>query len=362
MRVTEVAVGLVSVPLRHPFVTALRTVTHVTDAVVRLRSDDGLVGFGEAPPTPQITGETLASLRGAWEFLQPRVVGAEFDDPTALLDDIDAALVHNSSAKAALDMALHDLWGRSLRTPCWQAWGGTNPRLETDLTISIGTPAEMAANAAEAVERGFGILKVKVGTGDDVARLAAVRAAVGPDIVLRVDANQGWTAEEAITLIRAIEDAGLAPELVEQPVPGGDVAGLARVTAAVETPILADEAVFSAADAQRLIDLHAADMLNIKLMKAGGLLGGWRIARLAEQAEITCMVGSMLETKLAVNAAAQLAAAAPAVTLCDLDGPQLCAADPILGGAVFDGPHVLLPDAPGLGIDDIEGVEWEVLS
>ena len=362
MQIAEIAVGTVRVPLRHPFVTALRRVTHVEDLVVRLTTSDGVVGFGEAPPTPQITGETLASIRGAWEFLAPRLSGVAFDEPSTVVDELEAAMVHNTSAKAALDMALYDVWGKTLGQPVWRLLGGTVPRLQTDITISIGGREQMAHDSVEAVERGFRILKVKVGTGDDMARLRAVREAVGPNIVIRVDANQGWGADEAIAIIRTIEEAGIDVELVEQPVAGHDLAGLGRVTRAVDTPILADEAAFSVDDARRILDEGAADLVNIKLMKSGGITGARRIAALADKAGVACMIGSMLETKLAVNAASHVAVACPSVTMVDLDGPLLCASDPVIGGAIFDGPSITLDDSPGLGVTGIEGVEWTVLS
>lgn len=161
-------------------------------------------------------------------------------------------------------------------------------------------------------------------------------------------------------MLGLVADAGVRLELVEQPVPAGDLAGLAFVTAHSDVPVLADEAVFSVADAERVIADHAADLVNVKLMKAGGLAPARRILDLAASAGVGVMVGSMLESRVAVTAAAHLATAARG-PMPDLDGPVLCAGDPVVGGAEFDGPRITLAEAPGLGIGEVSGVEWSDL-
>ena len=174
----------------------------------------------------------------------------------------------------------------------------------------------MVEDSLDAVKQGFDILKVKVGKeGEkDVERIAAIRAAVGPDVQLRVDANQGWEAKEAVRIIRAMEDRGLCLDLVEQPVPAMDTDGLEHVTRNVETPILADEAVFSPRDAENIIRRRAADLINIKLMKTGGIWNALQICRMAEENGVECMLGCMLESRLSVAAAAHLAAGQKIVT------------------------------------------------
>ena len=192
----------------------------------------------------------------------------------------------------------------------------------------------------------------------DVERMAAIRAAVGPEVKLRVDANQGWTAEQSVAIIRAMEDKGLNIELVEQPVPAHDLAGLKAVTAAVDTPILADEAVFSCYDAANLIEQKAADLINIKLMKTGGIHNALKICRMAEEHGVECMIGCMLESRLSVAAAAHLAAGQSIVTRADLDGPSLCSVDPYTGGPVFDGPSITMTGDPGVGVDNVPCDNW----
>ena len=360
MKIKAVHLYVMRIPLRTPFKTALRTVEAMENLVVTLETDEGALGYGEAPPTAVITGDTIPSIAGAIrDFLAPKLIGLEVERLDALHAALDAAMVHNTSAKAAVEIALYDLWGKRWNAPLYQLLGGARRELETDLTISVNAPEEMARDAADAVKRGFRILKVKVGTDAALvlARLKAVREAAGPEAVLRVDANQGWTMREAVRLISAIEDAGLNPELVEQPVKADDIDGLRYVTSRVYTPILADESVFSPQDAANILSTRAADLVNIKLMKTGGLHGAMAIASIAEAFRAECMMGCMLEGNIAVTAAAHAAMARNVITRIDLDGPALCRENPVVGGASFTGSRIVLPDAPGLGIERVEGLE-----
>ena len=357
MKITDLRMGRISVPLRVPFKTALRRVDSVEDTVIELITDTGLSGFGEAPPTAVITGDTRGAIEGAIrEVLRPLLIGR---DPLAREENcalVQRALVHNGSAKAACDMALWDLHGKALGLPVYRMLGGNAKTIETDLTISVNPPEEMARDAKDAAARGYDTLKIKVGADPslDVARLSAVRAAVGPGIRLRIDANQAWKPRQAVRILNEMQAKGLDLELVEQPVPAGDLEGLAYVTANSDVPVLADESVFSPADALKILQLRAADLINIKLMKCGGLTNALRIASAAEIAGVECMLGCMLEAKISVNAAVHLACARPGIiTRIDLDGPALCREDPILGGAVFEGKQITVSDAPGLGIGGI---------
>lgn len=362
MIITGIRTGIVSIPLRKPFKTALRTLEHLRSTVVAVDTDTGAVGWGEAPPTGAITGDSLDGIRGAiCDFIAPKLIGRSVAELDPTLAALEASCVHNTSAKAAVDGAIHDLWGQLHGRPLYQLLGGCRSRIETDLTISVNPPAEMVADAREAVARGFRILKVKVGRDPklDLERIGAIRAAVGAAAVIRIDANQGWRVKEAITIMRAIETAGLDIELVEQPLPAADFDGMRRVREAIATPVLADESVFSASDAQRLLAMGAADYLNIKLMKTGGIRPALRVAALAETAGVECFMGCMMESKLSVTAAVHLAAAKGIITRYDLDSPSLCAADPVRGGVTIDGPWLSIPDRPGLGIDGVDGVAWD---
>jgi len=361
MRIIGIETALISVPLKRPFITALRRVDAVRDVLVRVRTED-MEGYGEAPPTAVITGDTLGSILCAiHDYIRPALLGMDLFDFPAVMEKLDAALVHNNSAKAAVDMALYDLMGKTQGQPLYRLLGNAHSQLETDLTLSLREPETMAEDARSAVAEGFASLKIKVGVDPamDLARVRAVRQAAGADVALRVDANQGWNADSAIAAIRAMEDEGLNLELVEQPVPSWDFEGMAQVTRAVDTPILADESVFSPRDAQRLLDMGGCDLVNIKLMKACGIHGAVQIADLARSHGVEVLMGCMLESKVAVSAAAHFAAGCDVVTRCDLDGPSLCAADPYVGGPVFDGPRILMTEAPGLGISALPELDWE---
>ncbi len=358
MKITAIEWGRVSIPLRTPFKTALRTVASVEDIIVKLIADTGDVGFGEAPPTGVITGDTAEAICGAIEHhIAPALLGQEIDDFEGITQRVQAALVHNTSAKAAVDMALWDLYGKKLNAPVFRLLGGGKTHIVTDITVSVNPPEVMARDAEIAIERGFDCIKVKVGVNPalDVERLAAIRAAVPADTVLRIDANQAWTPKEAVRILNGMQEKGLDIELVEQPVKAHDLEGLKYVTERSFVPVLADEAVFGPMDAMKILQTGAADLINIKLMKCGGLTNALKIATLAELYGAQCMIGCMLEGPVAVNAAAHLACAKGVITKVDLDGPMLCAANPVHGGSRFEGKDIFMTEEPGLGVSGVDG-------
>lgn len=362
MKITGFKIGLLSAKLRVPFRTALREVHSVEDVIVELHTSEGLIGRGEAPPTAAITGETIDSIVSALrDYICPKLVDRGIEDFAALLDVVQSAIVGNSSAKAAADIALWDIYAQSCRLPIYKLLGGGTPNLETDLTISVNSPEIMANDAVFGVKSGYNILKIKVGIDPelDFARLVAVRNSA-KNAKIRIDANQAWTPKQAVRLLNQMQDAGLDIELVEQPVMARDIEGLKFVTANSPVPVLADESVFTPLDAMRIMQEHAADMINIKLMKCGGLRNALRIASAAEVYGVECMMGCMLEAKVSVTAAAHLACARGIITRIDLDGPALCSEDPVMGGAVFDGCRISLADAPGLGITAVSDLRYYI--
>ena len=353
MKITEVRLGLISVPLRVPFKTALRSVSSVEDVIVEIHTDTGAVGYGEAPPTGVITGDTTGAIIGAIrDHIAKTIIGRDVDDFEDLMIALNACIQKNTSAKAAVDMALWDLYGQLYKIPVYKLMGGAKKSIVTDITISVNDPEEMVRDALNAIDRGYDCLKVKVGIDPelDVARLAAVREAVGKDVKLRIDANQAWNAKQAVRILDQMQEKGLDIEFVEQPVPAADLEGMRYVTRHASVPVLADESVFSPADALHIMQTGAADFVNIKLMKCGGITNALRIASAAEVYGVECMIGCMLEAKISVNAAVELACAKKIITKVDLDGPVLCSEDHILGGAVFDEKNITVSDAPGMGI------------
>lgn len=361
MKITKIRLGTISVPLRLPFKTALRTVKSVEDIIVEIHTDTGALGYGEAPPTGAVTGHTTGAIIGALkEHIIPSLLGRDIDAFEDLMQLVQTCVVGNSSAKAAADMALWDLYAQLYRLPVYKLLGGARKEIVTDITISVNEPEEMARDAANAVERGYDCLKVKVGANPelDVERLRAVRQAAGDDICLRIDANQAWQPRQAVRILNEMQEQGLRLELVEQPVKAYDLEGLKYVTDHSYVPVLADESVFSPRDAMKVLELRAADLINIKLMKCGGIYNALKIASAAEIYGVECMIGCMLEAKISVNAAAELACARKIFTRIDLDGPVLCSEDPILGGARFEEKRISVSDEAGMGIRGVEGLRY----
>ena len=361
MKITDVRLGILSVPLRVPFKTALRSVSSVEDVIVEIHTDTGHVGYGEAPPTGAITGDTTGAIIGALkDHLIKTIVGRDVDEFEDLIQAVNTCIVKNTSAKAAVDMALYDLYGQLYKLPVYKLFGGARKKIVTDITISVNDPEVMAEDTKNAVERGYDTLKVKVGVNPDLdlARLTAVRATAGPDKRIRIDANQAWSPKQAVRLLNQMQEKGLGIELVEQPVPAHDFEGLKFVTERSYVPVLADESVFSPEDAVKIMQMGAADLINIKLMKCGGLYNALKIATAAELYGVECMIGCMLEAKISVNAAVHLACARKIITKIDLDGPVLCSEDPIQGGSVFNEKEISVSEDPGLGIHGIEGLKY----
>lgn len=350
-----------SVPLRVPFKTALRTVNSVEDIIVQVITDEGVVGYGEAPPTGAITGDTTNAILGALEdHIKKTMIGREIEDLEGTLNALNACVHGNTSAKAAVDMAIYDLFGQKYNVPCYKMFGGARKQLSTDITISVNDPEIMAEDTINAINRGYDTLKIKVGINPDldVARLVAVRKAAGPDTVIRIDANQAWTPKQAVRILNGMQEKGINLELVEQPVKGYDLEGMQYVTRNSYVPVMADESVFSPMDAFKIIQMGAADMINIKLMKTGGIFNASKIVAAAEVYGMPCMMGCMLEAKVSVNAAVSFACGHSIIQKIDLDGPVLCTTDPVIGGATFNEKLITVSDGAGMGISNVEGVQW----
>ncbi len=353
MPITAVRTHRVSAPLHTPFVTALRRAEAVESLLIEVVDEEGRSGWGEAPEVWRVTGESRAGAEAACRGpLAEVIVGRNPDELTALASAVAAAVPRNFNAKAAVDVALHDLAARRLDVPLVRLLGGASLRVSTDVTLAAGGGDEIAAAAKDRVKDGFTVLKAKVGTdaATDVSRVRAIREAVGPGIEIRLDANQGWTPREAVRVIRSIEDAGLDVEFVEQPVAAADIAGLAWVSDRVDTPILADESVFGVRDLVEVIQRRAADLVNVKLAKCGGLGPARTLLELARNFGVGTMVGSMMESPVGVGAAASLVAAYGTTVTSDLDAAWWLARSPVEGGVTYDGASVVMPDSPGLGV------------
>jgi len=353
MTIADITTHRVRAPLHTPFVTALRRTTAVETLIVEIVDSDGRSGFGEAPQVWQVTGASLAGSEACvGEVLRPLLVGRDPGDLVALCRAVAGAVAGNEAAKAAVDVALHDLLARRLGVPLPHLLGGTALRVPTDVTLTAAEEIGAARAARDRVADGFTVLKVKVGAdpATDLRRIRDVRTAAGPDTRVRLDANQGWQPKEAVRIIRAAQDLGLDLELVEQPVHHRDLEGLRWVTSRVDVPILADESVYGVRDLVEVIRLRAADMVNVKLAKCGGLLPARTLLALAEAHGMGTIVGTMMETPVGVGAAASLAAAYGTTAVADLDAAWWLASSPVRGGLVYDGATVVLPESAGLGL------------
>ncbi|MFT8316786.1 MAG: dipeptide epimerase [Sporolactobacillus sp.] len=361
MKIVDVQTKRLSIPLNKPFKTALRTVLQAESIIVSIRCDDGTTGIGEAPPTPVITGDSLDSIDYViMQIIRPQIIGQTIEQKERINQLIDKAVVHNSSAKAAVDIALYDCLGKCAGMPLYQLLGGYSNRLETDFTVSVNSVDEMIQDAERMIGSGFDVLKIKVGNStveEDIDRVTGIRQAVGDHIKLRLDANQGWNVKEAISAIQRLEALNLGIELVEQPVSAWNFEGMKQVTENVQTPIMADESIFSPHDAAKLLAMHGCDIINIKLMKAGGITGAIKINAIAETYGVECMVGCMIESKISVTAACHFAAAFRNITRCDFDAPLMLASDPVEGGVRFQQNQIFLPQEPGLGIKKLNLAE-----
>jgi o-succinylbenzoate synthase len=365
MIITEFQLSRLQIPLITPFKTALRTVHSIDDIVVMIHCDTGHIGYGEAPPTAAITGETHGSIiESINKVIKPALIGKSLMLFNECIEIIQTALIGNSSAKAAVEMALYDLYAQFYQTPLYQYLGGGTPHLTTDMTISVNSVEKMVTDSLNAIQLGFTTLKIKVGNNRslDIQRVKAIHQAIQNKALLRLDVNQGWNLKEALYAIKYLEGEGIPLELVEQPLRADDLHGMKYLTQHVLSPIMADESAFSPKEVIEIIKSHSADIINIKLMKTGGLSNAIKIADIAALYHVECMIGCMLESSISVGAAAHLAVAKTnSIKKIDLDGPSLCQYNPVVGGVQFEGAKIVLSAAPGLGIQKIKELKPIVL-
>ncbi len=350
MKVESLRVYRAPMSYREPFRIALGGSTEQVNIILELMADDGTLGYGEGSASPRIVGDTPETVVKTIRALARGVIGSDVFALEATIERI-LKVQGSPSAKAAVDMALHDLWGRALGRPLYKLLGGYRDKMETDITIGIKKPAEMATSARRAVKQGFKVIKVKVGTRpeEDVECVRRIREAVGEKVRLRVDANQAWGVRQAVQIIGRIEK--FHPEFVEQPVKAEDVKGLGTVARRVDVPVMADESMHTPADALCIVKERAADMFNIKLMKSSGIHEARKIAAIADAAGIPCMVGCMAESNVGITGALHLALAHRIIQYADLDCDLLLKERTVrLGGARLENGLREPALSSGLGI------------
>ena len=366
MRIRDVRVTLADIPVKRPHVMSFTTLRAVNFVFVRLETDEGLVGWGEAACLggPTWSAESAESVAVTIErYVAPWLVGCDATGIEALRLEMARRVQGNPFARAAVEMALWDLAGRALGVPVHRLVGGrVRDRVPLSWSLAVADPEEEVAEATAQVARGLGLFKIKTAVhsiAHDVARVHRIREAVGPDVRLRVDANQGWDRPTALRAIHALEPYDL--DFVEQPVARWDLEGLAEIGRRVRVPIMADESCGSPQDALALVRLGGVSLVSLKLTKSAGLLGSLAIARIAEAAGLGGYVGCMIETSLGTAAYLQLAlAAAPVTWGCELFGPLLLAGDVVRQPVRYADGAILALDGPGLGVDVDEAAlkEW----
>lgn len=350
MKITQIDIYRFNIPME-PFTIATGTMDCSRNMLLRVHTDSGITGIGECSPFPFIVGETqdtcIAMARdfaNVWKEKDPL-------DIPARMQELHRCAAGNYTAKSAFDMALYDIAAKAANQPLYKFLGGEERTVETDITIGIDTAEKMAAQAREFKAAGATMIKVKLGKqpAEDLDRIRSIRHAVGDKIALRVDANQGWTFDEASQMLNSLGE--LKVQFCEQPMRTWYNDLLPALREQSPIPIMADESCYTHHDARQQLNSGSADYLNIKLAKAGGLLEAMKIHEVAQNAGAACMIGGMLESRIGVTANLHLAYACPGISFYDLDSAmtgQLI--DPVQDGVIYDGFFLSAPDLPGIGV------------
>jgi L-Ala-D/L-Glu epimerase / N-acetyl-D-glutamate racemase len=354
MKMVSLEAWPVSMQIAEPYTVAYGSFDRAVNVFLEIRTDNGLTGFGCAAPETAVTGETPETVMKTFsEVIRPALTGEDPLRRALLLERLAPALTIHRSAVAMADMALHDLLGKITGLPLFRLLGGYRTRMKTSVTIGILPQDETVSRAKALVEQGFRVLKIKGGRDveADIARILAVRQAVGNRIELRFDANQGYSVDEALAFIRTVATADL--ELVEQPTAGSDMDALGRVTGLAPLPIMADESLKTLGDALRLTRKNRVDMINIKLMKVGGIAEAVRINAVARAAGLAVMAGCMDEAALAIAAGLHFALSSPNIRYADLDGHLDLMGDPSAGAVTLRRGTLYPTGRPGLGLETL---------
>lgn len=351
MIITHTDIYRFSIPME-PFTIATGTMEHAQNVFIRVHTDAGFYGVGECSAFPMIVGETQDTcLVMAREFAR-LWKGKDALDITARLQQLHDFTAGNTTIKSAFDMALYDIAAKNAGLPLYQFLGGQRRAVETDITIGIASPEVMAEKAATFKKSGANILKVKLGKNavDDVERIRLIRQAVGNNLKIRVDANQGWSFDDAVYALQALGDYDI--EFCEQPMRTWYDDKLPELMRLSPVKIMGDESVYNHHDARKQIESGSCDYINIKLSKSGGLFEAKQIHDLAAEKGITCMMGGMLESRIGLSAKLHFVYASPNIKFYDMDTCMLGhKADPCKGGVTYDGYFLNIDDTPGIGAD-----------
>jgi len=357
LTIRQVELYKLSIPLIEPFTTSLGTDYSAENVLVKIITAEGIIGFGECSPYMPINGESQDTCFIVGQYFAKALKGKDPLQIEECIKLMDTIIYGNSSIKSAFDIALYDIASQNAGLPLYKFIGGENNKtIITDYTVSIGEPQQMAADAVKIKAAGYPAIKVKLGKNGktDVVRIKAIREAVGNEIPLRIDANQGWAVDEAIETLQALAVYDI--QHCEEPIARWNFMRLPDIKKASPIPIMADESCGDEHDAERLIQLKACDYFNIKLGKSGGIFKALKMARMAEAANIHLQVGAMLESRLAMTAFAHYALCSPLIVHFDFDTALMFKEDPVTGGIVYEKNGVVkVPEVVGLGATIDEG-------
>ena len=349
--ISQVEIYKLRIPLIEPFITSLAYETHVENVIVVIRTEKGITGFGECSPYMPVNGESIDTCFIVGQYFAKLLKGKDALELKEKLSAMDRLIYANTSIKSAFDIALHDIIGQHKEIPVYKLYGGKNNKeLVTDYTVSLDNAEKMAADALKIKNQGYPAIKVKLGESGkkDVERIRMIREAVGDDIPVRIDANQGWNVKEAIEILKELDKYDI--EHCEEPIAKWNFMRMRKVKKQSPIPIMADESCGDAHDAERLLKLKACDMFNIKVGKAGGVYNAYEIVKLGDKAKMHMQVGAFLESRLGMTASAHLALCSDNIVHCDFDTPLMFSEDIVSGGLTYHANGVMkVPDAPGLG-------------
>jgi L-Ala-D/L-Glu epimerase / N-acetyl-D-glutamate racemase len=349
--ISQVEIYKLRIPLIEPFITSLAYETHVENVIVVIRTEKGITGFGECSPYMPVNGESIDTCFIVGQYFAKLLKGKNALDLKERLSAMDRLIYANTSIKSAFDIALHDIIGQHKEVPVYKLYGGKNNKeLVTDYTVSLDNAIKMAADALKIKSQGYPAIKVKLGESKkkDVERIRMIREAVGDEIPVRIDANQGWSVKEAIEILKELDEYNI--EHCEEPIAKWNFMRMRKVKKNSPIPIMADESCGDAHDAERLLKLKACDMFNIKVGKAGGVFNAYEIVKLGDKAKMHMQVGAFLESRLGMTASAHLALCSDHIVHCDFDTPLMFSEDIVSGGLTYHANGVMkVPDAPGLG-------------
>lgn len=352
LEIAKIELFSVRFPLKVPFVVSYHHYDDMPSIIVRMTTSCGIVGYGEAVPDEHVTGETIESTIAVLRHqLGPLLIGKNPMQLEHLHDLMNRSNRGVPAAKAALDIACHDILGKKLNQPIYAWIGGRfHDAFPVTHVLSIDTPERMAREAEAQVELGYTAIKMKVGVDvhSDVQRVKAVRHAVGPNIPIRIDVNQGWrNAANTVTAMRLLEPYQI--DWVEQPVEADDFESMVEVKQKIAVPLMMDEGVRDMYDMRRMTMMQAAHKANIKLMKCGGIHPAKKLVHMAEMSGIECQIGSMVESSIASSAGFHVAFSSKNVHTVELTGPLRFSKD--VGNLTYDLPNISLNERPGLGIE-----------